>query len=136
DPARLSPCLRDRPDLPARLRRKNDRAARPPRPSPRGGRVAKNLRRTAGEIDSLELPLREEAERVPVGRPERIGRSLRCRPRPRLRRIEPAQVEKISAVGLRRHESQRPPVRRKREHSLESRAGGRRNRELELSERE
>jgi len=90
-------------------------------------RIAQRLRRSPGQIDSLELSLREESKVATVGRPER-KRSIRCAgERVVLNRIESMDPEKRFAPWSTAGVSEPSAVRRHRD--LPIRTVGSRNAE-------
>src|SRR5215475_7354894 len=73
---------------------------------------AERDRRRAREIDSLELPVREESEETAVGGPEGIGIPSRTGNRARREIFEIPEPKAGSSVGTCRLESDMPAVRR------------------------
>ena len=95
-------------------RRKNDGAVSIPRAAAPIRGVGNDVQEAALDVDRLELAVGEEAERAPVGRPERKDRTLGARKCLWRELIEPLQEQLRRAVGN-RGEHDGLAIRRQRE---------------------
>ena len=75
-------------------------------------RVGQGLRRAAGRLDALQLPIREEADRAAVGRPEELQRILGAGKRCRLKRAERADPDGAPSGSGASDECNEPPIGR------------------------
>ena len=106
-----------------------------PASSPVLGRVRELARRSAGQVDALQLPCREEADGAPVRREEGSVCVVGAGESQRLEGIDAPDVELRSAAGAGCREGDLPSVEREIDGPRGNRSRGRKNRKFQCPRR-